>query len=322
MSKMKVAKVDYVESDHGPIYNFFYSFWTHILQLMSVNVLLIIFNIPAMILGYFMSLVILPRLNSLFEVNNFIAFMEENGITGNDTLLNDIAGADAAVQFYFLFVVFCVIFLVSSSLVCIGPFQAGFSQIYRNCRRQSGIFFFPDFKEGIKNNWKQSLVASLISIVIVFVDLIAVGFYINSGNSGGAFIAGFFIAFFFVFMLVQNIVYQTIVSREMPLRKIYRNAFLFILLNFGPCLAMIGFQVLMLLVIPFILILNTSYLTLGIFLFLYGFIAIAFVQYLAAFFTGGMLHKFMPTPKNEEETDADAEESVETEKEAESETDE
>ena len=46
-----------------------------------------------------------------------------------------------------------------------------------------------------------------------------------------------------------------------------------------------------------------SYMTLGIFVFFYGFIMIAFVQYLLAFFTGGLLHKYMPAPKTDENAD-------------------
>ena len=38
--KMKVPENDYVASEHGPVYNFLYSMWIHILQLMSVNLLL------------------------------------------------------------------------------------------------------------------------------------------------------------------------------------------------------------------------------------------------------------------------------------------
>ncbi|SCW40635.1 hypothetical protein SAMN02910456_00959 [Ruminococcaceae bacterium YRB3002] len=306
--KMKVSDKDYVSTEHGPIYNFFYSFWTHILQVMSVNVLLLIFNIPSMILAYFVSMFFLPRINSSFELDNFIQLMLDNGIIGNDTINNDISGEDAAVQLYFLLIVFCVIFLISSTLICIGPFQAGFSQIYRNLRRQSGVYFFPDFKEGIISNWKQSLAASVISCVVTCLDLFAVSFYLNSGTKFGAFIAAFFIAFFFVFMLIQNIVYQIMVSRDLPLTKIYRNAFLFFLMEFGPCLGMIGMMAVFLIVIPFMLILNTSYQTLGIFVFLYGFIMIAFVQYLLAFFTGGLLHKFMPASKAPAEEDDDTEE--------------
>lgn len=309
-SKMKVRTTDYVETEHGPIYNFFYSFWTHVLQLMGVNVLLLIFNIPFMVLAYVMSLYLLPRLSPFFELNNFIAFMEENGITGEVTLLNEITGADAAVQLYFYVIMFCVVFLISSCLICIGPFQAGFSQIYRNCRRQSGIYFFPDLKEGIKNNWKQSLASCLISAAVTFVSLFAIGFYINQGTKLGSFVGAFFIAFFFVFMLLQNIVYQMMVSRELSLGKLYRNAFLFFLMNFGPCLGMIAVMIIFLIIIPFALILNTSYLTLGLFVFIYGFFMIAFIQYLLAFFTGGLLHKYMPAPaaeEKEEDSDADGE---------------
>ena len=303
-SKMKVPENDYVASEHGPIYNFLYSTWTHILQLMSVNVLLIIFNIPTMFLAYAISLFTLPRINSMFEVNNFINLMVENGIVGNETLNNEIAGDDAAVQLYFLLMVFCVVFLISSTLVCIGPFQAGFAQIYRNLRRQSGVFFFPDFKEGIAGNWKQALAASLISIVVTVADLLAIGFYMNMGSKVGAFVSAFFIAFFFLFMLIQNMVYQIMVSRDLPLRKIYRNAFLFFMMEFGPCLGMIGIMVVLLIIVPFVLILNTSYLTLALFVFFYGFLMIAFVQYLLSFFTGGLLHKYMPAAA---ESDADEE---------------
>ena len=313
MGKMKVSQIDYVETEHGPIYNFFYSMWTHILQIMSVNVLLLIFNIPTMVVCYFVSMFFLPRINPAFEVNSFIQFMVDNGIVGNDTLKNEVEGADAAVQLYFLLIVFCVIFLISSTLICIGPFQAGFAQIYRNLRRQSGVFFFADLKEGIAKNWKQSLVAGLVSFVFTCVDLFAIGFYLNQESKWGSFVAAFFIAFFFVFMLIQNMVYQIMVSRDLPLSKIYRNAILFFLMEFGPCLGMIGIQLVFLVILPFVLVLNTSYLTLGLFIFLYGFVLIAFEQYLISFFTGGLLHKYMPAPKEEEEAEASEQDSGEPE---------
>ena len=301
MGKMKVSQIDYVETEHGPVYNFLYSMWTHILQLMSVNVLLLIFNIPTMVVCYFVSMFFLPRINPAFEVDNFIQFMVDNGIVGNETLKNEIEGTDAAVQLYFLLIVFCVVFLISSTLICIGPFQAGFAQIYRNLRRQSGVFFFADLKEGIVQNWKQSLVAGLISFLFTCVDLFAIGFYLNQESKWGSFVAAFFIAFFLVFMLIQNLVYQIMVSRDLPLRKIYRNAILFFMMEFGPCLGMIGIQIVLLVILPFVLVLNTSYLTLGLFIFLYGFVLIAFEQYLISFFAGGLLHKYMPAPKEEDE---------------------
>ncbi len=318
--KMKVPENDYVASEHGPVYNFLYSMWIHILQLMSVNLLLFIFNIPTMFLAYGMSLFFLPRINSVFDVNNFIEVMVSNGIVGNDTLNNEVAGEDAAVQLYFLLIVFCVVFLISSTLVCIGPFQAGFSQIYRNLRRQSGVFFFADFKEGIVDNWKQALAAGLISIIVTSADLLAIGFYMNSDSKVGVFISAFFIAFFFVFMLVQNMVYQIMVSRDLPLHKIYRNAFLFFLMEFGPCLGMVGIMIVFLIVVPFMLILNTSYLTLGLFVFIYGFVLVAVVQYLLAFFTGGLLHKYMPAPKTLDEDDEYDEDDIEESEESDAES--
>ena len=310
--KKEVSQVDYVETEHGPIYNFFYSFWTHIRTLMGANVLVIVFNIPMMFLAYAFSLFILPVMNSTFNVNNFVKLLVENGVVGNATLGNDIHGEDAAVQMYFLLIVFCVMFLITSCLFCIGPFQAGFSQIYRNLRRQNGVFFFDDLKEGIKTNLKQSLIVMFIGMIVTALDLFAAAFYLNIQNKIGPFIAAFFIAFFFVFMLVQNMVYQLMVSRDLSIKNLYRNAFLFFLLKFGPCFLILGIMVLFLMVIPFVLLLSTSYLTLGIYVFFYAFLVVTFIQYLVAFFTGELINEYMPAPKTEddeysEESDEDFE---------------
>ena len=316
MNLKRVPKEDYVPEQHGPVYNFFYSIKTHLFTLMSANVLFLVFNIPMMLVSFGFTLFFLPYTNSVFIPENFAQFMYDSGVVGNQSI-NDV-GTDAAYQIYYLIVLFCVMFLLGSTLLVIGPFQAGFSQIYRNLYRQEGVFLFTDFKEGMKNNWKQSLAASLISFVVTALCLLATGFYLNIGTSWGTAIGTFFVILFFVFIIIQNMVYTMIVSRELPLRKIYKNAFLFFLLKFGPCLGLALMLIVTLIIIPSFLLITTTYFAYAVVVFYYLTFIFGFVQYTIAYFTGELIKEYMAPmdaeedPEEDDETDAESESSEES----------
>ena len=97
------------------------------------------------------------------------------------------------------------------------------------------------------------------------------------------------------------------VSTDLKLGKIYKNAILFILIRFGHCLALGVVVALFYIVIPFYLLMSASYTTLGIFVFLYSFVVIAWVQYGLAFYTGQLIDRYVaadeePAIENTEET--------------------
>lgn len=302
MNLKKVPQEDYEPQQHGPVFNFLYSLKTHFLTIISVNVLFLIFNIPAMLIAFGISLVFLPYLNEVFVPANFAQFMFDSGVVGN-AAINDV-GTDAAYQLYYLIVLFCVMFLLGSTLVVIGPFQAGFTQIYRNLYRQEGVFIFTDFKEGMKNNWKQSLVASIVSLIVTVICLLAIGFYSNLGTTFGTAAATFFVLLFFVFVIVQNMVYTMIVSRDIPLPKIYKNAFLFFLMKFGPCLGLLAVLIIFLIVVPAMLLVTTTYFAYAIVVFYYLTLIFGVIQYSFSFFTGELINEYIeplsPTPKQDD----------------------
>ena len=303
MNLKKVPKEDYVPEQHGPVYNFFYSFKTHYMMVMSVNFLFLVFNIPMMFLAFIYVLGFLPHINSVFEPSNFVQFMVDSGVVGNEAI-NDV-GTDAVFQIYYLIVVFCVMFLLGSTLLVIGPFQAGFSQIYRNLYRQEGVFVFTDFKEGMKNNWKQSLIASVIGAVVTALCLLAIGFYLNMGTAFGTAAGTFFVILFFVFIVIQNMVYTMIVSRDISLKNIYKNAFLFFLLKFGPCLGIILLLIVTLIVIPAMLMITTTYFAYAVVVIYYLTFIFGVDQYVIAYFTGELIKEYIeplaPTPEPEDD---------------------
>ena len=291
----KVPQSDYVEEQHGPVYSFLSSYKTYFTKLMGLNIIFIVFNIPMMFVAFAFSLVFLPMINDVFTPDKFASYMNELGLIGNTVMDNNV-GTDAAYQLYYLIIVFTVMFFLGSTLLCIGPFQAGFSQIYRNMYRQSGLFFFSDFKDGMKTNLKQSVISMIISMGVTALILTAIGFYSGfEGDSAkmGTAISTFFIVLFFIFVMVQNMVWQMIVSVDLPLRKIYKNAMLFVLLKPGQTFGLLLVTVIMLLGIPFVLLFAATYVANAIVIFYYLMFALSFVQYMNAYATGEYIKQYI-----------------------------
>lgn len=306
-------KVEYKPDEHGALYNFFASIGHHWLKLMSTNVLFVVFNIPMMLVAFAIVLIILPTLNEVFVPENFVAFFNSLGVTGNEAIANDV-GASAAYQVYYLITLFCVMFLLGSSLVCVGPFQAGFSTIYRNIARGQGAFIWADFKDGIKNNWKQSLIAMFISLIVTVVCGVAVGFYSASMSKIGTGISMFFVFIFFSFVVIQNIVYQMIVSVDLPLSKIYKNACLFFFLKFGPWIGIWAVAMCLLLLVPFLLLFTTTYFAYAVTVFYYLTVVCSLVQYMFSFYTTELIGIYIGKPKSYDDIgDDEAYDEAETE---------
>ncbi len=264
----------------GPIARFFVLGWSNLVRLMASNALYIIFNIPAIILAGIVAMYFVPWIAPHFiDVNSYI-----DPVTGND---------DGVFQFAFFLVFFLITFLISSTLICIGPFQTGFAQVYKDILNESSVSFFSSFKTGLRNNWKKGLVSMIISIVLTPVLLLAIGFYLNFQSGIGTLIAAIFIVLLFALILVQNFVYTLIVSTDLKLTRIYKNALLFVLIRFVPCLGISLIVILFYVIIPFILLMSASYLTLGIFMFLYSFFVISWVQYFISFYTGRLIEKYV-----------------------------
>lgn len=285
-------------NDHGPVYRFLASLGTHSLKLVLVNIMFLIFNIPSMLVAFGYCLVMLPNLNPVFVPDNFMKYINELGIIGNSNI-NDV-GSEAGFQLYYLIIVFCVMFLIGSTLICIGPFQSGFSTIYRNLARGNGTFIWADFKDGVKGNLKQSLVAMLISWVFSAIVLFGIGFYANNFGRFGTAVSVLFTFAFFAFLIINNMVHYLIATVDLPLKKIYKNAVLFFLIKFIPCVGLILLEVGLLIAVPCILLFTTTYFAYAIAVVYYFTVAFVLCQYTMSFFTNEMVNKYMKLEKPSE----------------------
>ncbi len=283
------------ERAKGPFAHFFISGWNHLVRLMGVNVLFLLFNIPSLAIAFGFSIVFMPGLVSAFNLNKFISITAD-------------AGTEVvSYQLLSLLIVFFVISVTASLLICIGPFQTGFAQVYKDIRNGTSVSLFGSFKVGLKENWKKALVSMFIGIFLSAVFILAVSFYLNMKTDLGIVIGTVFCVLYVAFILVQNFAYNLMVTTDLKLGQIYKNSLLFLLIRFGHCLALGIVVILFYILIPFVLLMSASYTTLGIFIFLYSFLVIAWVQYGLSYYTGRLIDRYVaedeePSEENSEET--------------------
>ena len=288
------------ERAKGPFAHFFISGWNHLVRLMGVNVLFVLFNIPAIAIAFGLGIVFVPGLISAFDLYKFIS------VPSNEGMITPIETNVVSYQLLSLLFVFFVVSLVASLLICVGPFQTGFAQVYKDIRNGTSVSLFGSFKVGLKENWKKSLVSMFIGIIFTVIIILSVSFYFNMKTDVGIIIGTVFCVIFVAFILVQNFAYNLMVTTDLKLGKIYKNSLLFLLIRFGHCLGLGIVVALFYVVIPFILLMSASYTTLGIFIFLYSFLVISWVQYGLSYYTGHLVDRYVA--EDEETAEENSEE--------------
>ena len=270
--------------------------FSHAFDFMSVNVLFVVFNIPAMLVSFFYSLLFMPMILSLMEKSNFTDYIIKSGLIDGATAAtaNGIAQIN---QLYYVIILVFAMFFMGSGLICIGPFQAGFYQIFRNTYRKEKVSIFADFKQGMKGNAKQSLVAMLISLPIVALLLYGIGYYLHHFDKVGVGIATLLFILLMIFSVIQNLVYSMMVSIDLPLSKLYRNAFILMLVELFPVIGIILLEVVLLVLVPFILFFSVPSIGGAIAILLYLTFSFGFCQFLYGNLCGNMITKYVAKDK-------------------------
>lgn len=126
------------------------------------------------------------------------------------------------------------------SLICafgvtFGLASAGLTNVTRNIARDKHSFGLSDFFDTIRKNWRQSLCAGIINIIVYAVLIFDLFFcYANYENNllcaiGLAVCA----VMLFVFTFMNYYIWTLIITFSLNLIQIYKNSFRFVFLNFG-----------------------------------------------------------------------------------------
>ena len=176
-------------------------FW----NLIKINMLFMLFNIPAVIAMFFGSLLVIPQ-----NENDPMA----------DLVLRLALGS----------------FFVIIPVITVGPAQAGFTYILRNYSREEHAFLWWDFKDTALKNFKQSIIISFIDFVVIIMAGFSIRFYLLNldKNIMMSFAAGLVIVAFIIFIMMHLYIYPMLITFKLTIKQIYKNALIFAFIKLIP----------------------------------------------------------------------------------------
>ncbi len=190
-------------------------FW----KLISMNLLFIVFNIPSIIIAFILSGYVADAFSPIIESSS------------------DLFGILFVYGFPLL------LFLMVIPLITVGPAQAGLTYLLRCFSYELPTFYWSDFKDKMKENLKQGIIVCLINLAGVVLVIIDFFLYKQLSRTGTSFIIavanGLLIVFSLIFMMIGMYIYPMMVTYELNLKNLYKNAFLFSMGRFLPNLGVL-----------------------------------------------------------------------------------
>ena len=214
--------------------NFFKLYFRKFTRLVWVNALYIIGNFPVFFLllalsGYF-SLAGTSPASEMFPVVNGIR-VAAGSFSPSVPALFGIHGGMATV--YAPTAVTYVLYgLAALFAVTFGPVNAACTYIVKNLVKGEPVFLWQDFKSTIKTSWKQSLPLGILDLLMIGMSSWSLyNYYFNYSRYFILFYCMLLVIMLYSFM--RFYMYTIMVTFDLSLPKIIKNAAIFSLLGFG-----------------------------------------------------------------------------------------
>ena len=143
---------------------------TRLSGLCRINLLYMLIFLPAMIVMMFFFTNIISNTSNLMimEENDYASYSEmvkESGreVSVTEEQYNELKNAGINAADLMDNELFRMLIWLIPCLAITGPFTAGLSYVTRNWARDEHAFIWSDFKDAVKENWKQALVISAIT---------------------------------------------------------------------------------------------------------------------------------------------------------------
>ena len=215
--------------------NFFKYFKRHFSKLLSVNIAMIIGNLPLFFIlpvlaGYFHNSSISPSDIRYPVIGGVLPFLDD---TAPLTPLLSSIGIFTTISAWTLLDKI-VLGLSLLALFTFGPVSVGTTYIIRNLLRGEPIFMWDDMKYSIKRNLRQGIIYGIIDVVLSLMLVYDVYFFlVNSAlsffNSMCFYVSIVALAFYF---FMRFYIYLMMVTFDLSLIKIFKNAMIFAFLGF------------------------------------------------------------------------------------------
>ena len=167
------------------------------------------------------------------------------------------------------FLLSMLILLVPCMLIA-GPATAGTTYVLRNWSRDEHAWVWSDFKDALKQNWKESILIMLINGLALIIFYVNILFYTVQAQSSFLFVVlrYFILVIGVIYAMMNMFVFPMLVTYNLKIRDIFKNALIFTIAELPRAfviflLAFLLFGVVFYYSIPFIILLysriNFSY---------------------------------------------------------------
>lgn len=220
---------------------FFKMSWRNITNLFYLNILLIVGNFPV--------LIFLLGLSGNFNRTIPIASSPQYGVfygLFKNMPLSPVSGALLGVYGIPRIkqiptpITYVLLGMGALVLFTFGPIRAGTTYVMRNIVRGEPLFFWKDFTYAIKRNWKQAMALGIIDVLAFLLLTFDVIFFLaDTGSFGTNMLFAAIVVIFLYYAMMRFYVYIMVVTFDLKIRKIIKNALIFALVNIKRNLAAI-----------------------------------------------------------------------------------
>lgn len=195
------------------------------------------------------------------------------------------------------------VLLTALPIINIGPVRAGFEAVFRNYSREEHSFIWSDYKDNMKSNFKQSMIVSLLNVVVFVIlalDILLIRSMVFNSVIIWTLFNSFFLIVFLLYLMMNIYIYPMMTTFELTTKNLIKNSLMFALIRFIPNLIILVI-VFGLLTLPF-LYLNPIFALFIAFLLLYGILGFMLSFFAQRGFKKYILDK-MKEKKRSQETD-------------------
>lgn len=240
--------------------------------LVRLNLMYVLPWLPTMIVLMIGALSFLTSLNNMVDSGEVIAVGELLGGVVAPTLL-----------------------LLVPCITITGPFTSGVCYVTRNWARDEHAFIWSDFKDAVKENWKQSIVISFITSLVPLMLYVCWNFYGSMANDNAFMVVPQVLTMMIGLMWCLGVTYfhPLIVSYKLRMRDVIRNG---LLLAVARLPMSIGLRLLhalpMIIGVVLMLFASPMYCMLGLFAY-YLLIGFSLSRFVTASYTNAVFDKYI-----------------------------
>jgi len=214
---------------------FFDTLRTRLSALFRINLLYMIFFLPTMLLLMLNFTSMLSTMSNLMllQENDYAAYVEkiqENGgeVRVSEEQFTELKNAELNPVDLVDSTLFKVLIWLIPCIAITGPFTSGLSYITRNWARDEHAFIWSDFKDAIKENWKQGLVLSAITSVLPLLVYVGWKFYGQmAANNPIMFVPQVLVILVaLIWSISITYMHPLVVTYELKMRDVIRNGLL------------------------------------------------------------------------------------------------